>query len=114
MRAAANLRTHGFYSKLLPMQPDAALYDEASAEASLGAELKLLRAKLATLVLNGAGDRAIMEVVDAIRRLAAVEREPIAPSHAAHAGGGFTINFDVVGTRPEDEAVDVTADEMPE
>lgn len=41
VKAGANLRTHGFYSRLLPAAPDAQLYDEASGEASVAAELKL-------------------------------------------------------------------------
>jgi hypothetical protein len=111
MRAAANLRTHGFYSKLLPMQPDAALYDEASADASLGSELKLLRAKLGTLLAAGAGEGTVIEVVDAIRRLAAVERGPAAAAAPAHTCGGFTVQFDIATTtRPEDEAIDVSGD----
>jgi hypothetical protein len=102
VKAAANLRTHGFYSRLLPATPDAALYDEASGEASLAAELKLLRAKLGTLVLAGAGDRTIMEVVDAIRRLASIEKAPTQTSTPV-VGAAFQVNFVTEGTRPEEE-----------
>jgi len=105
VKAAANLRTHGFYSRLLPAVPDAQLYDEAPSDATLGAELKLLRAKLGTLVLAGAGDRAIMDVADAIRRLASVERQPTQVAPAV--GAAFQINMNVVGAAPEDEVVDV-------
>lgn len=111
-RSAANLRTHGFYSRLLPMQPDAELYDEASGEASLGAELKLLRAKLGKLIVEGAADRAIMDCIEAIRRLVSVEKQsgtPGLPGAPVMAPGAFAVNFNVVGLRPEDEEVEIPA-----
>ena len=108
-RSAVNLRTHGFYSRLLPMQPDAELYDEASGEASLGPELKLLRAKLGKLIVEGAADRAIMDCIEGIRRLVSVEKQSGAPVAPAMAPGAFTVNFGVLGVRPEDEEI-----EMPE